>query len=102
MEDLPRPTFAEVEQTAQLRKDGDLGSWLRTLGGMGAKPQGEYLKIQCPRCKAPQNQMCTNHLGRRLTSGVHEARIDATSEPEKVAQPRPGAWPVARKSGWPT
>lgn len=95
--DGPRPTFEELDEVKKLRQQGDLGTWIRSRAGLGARPQADHLKRQCPRCGAPPNQMCTNHLGRRLTAGVHDVRKDSPL-PEKVATPAPGAWPVPRKS----
>jgi hypothetical protein len=96
-DDLPRPTFEEIDEATRHRKQGELGTWIRSLAGLGSRPQADHLKRACPRCGAPPNQMCTNHLGRRLTVGVHDVRKDENPE-EKVAQPVPGAWPVPRKS----
>lgn len=95
--DLPRPTFEEIDEVTRLRKEGGLSSWIRSRAGLAERPHPSWLKRQCPRCGAPPNQMCTNHLGRALAAGVHDVRMDET-EPERVATSVPGAWPVPRKS----
>jgi hypothetical protein len=90
---MARPTPGDIDEIAQLRKEGDLGAYIRHLGGMTARPRPAYLTLQCPRCGAPQNQMCTGHRGMMLSAGVHEARIRAIS-PEEQPAALGGSWPV--------
>jgi hypothetical protein len=91
---MARPTHTEVEEIAQLRKEGDLGSYIRQLGGMNAKPRPSYLSVQCPHCGAPQNQLCTGLRGMMLSAGVHESRIRAVSPNQQSTDTPTGAWPV--------
>lgn len=89
---MARPTHDEVAEIAQLRREGDLGSYIRSLAGLKVKARPEYQAIQCPLCGAPPNQSCTGLRGKRLGAGVHEARIGAISPQEVTSMG--GAWPV--------